>query len=227
VREGRAIYDNIRNVIGWTLPANGGESIIIVGAILAGMVLPITPIQILWINLVTAVALGLTLAFEPPQPGIMRRSPRPPRAPLLDAATVWRMVLVSALMAAFSFLVFDVARARGDELAYARTLVVNLIVGIAVFYLYSVRYVNLREVTVEGILGTRAVLIGVGTTILLQGGFTYLPWLQAVFETRPLAAADVVLVLAVGFGLLLLLEAEKGLRLWAGTMMRRPAARRR
>lgn len=212
VREGRTIHDNVRKVIAWTLPTNGGESLVIIGAILLGVVLPMTPVQVLWINMVTAVALGLTLAFEPPEPGVMRRPPRRPGASLLDAEMVWRVVLVSALMAVASFTLFHWALGQGHELAYARTLVVDAIVVMEIFYLFSVRYLHLTSLTRVGVLGTRAVLAGVGLTVLLQLVFTYAPPLQAVFDTRPVSVIDGAIVIGIGFGLLLLLEVEKLVR---------------
>ena len=96
VREGRTVYDNIKKVISWTLPTSAGEAMTIIVALFAGLALPITAVQILWINLVTAVTLGLALAFEPSEPGTMRRPPRPREAPLLTGELVWHIVLVSA-----------------------------------------------------------------------------------------------------------------------------------
>jgi magnesium-transporting ATPase (P-type) len=83
VSEGRTVYDNLTKVIAWTLPTNGGEAFAIIGAILFGVALPITPVQILWVNMITAVALGLVFAFEPPEPDVMRRPPRHADAPIL------------------------------------------------------------------------------------------------------------------------------------------------
>lgn len=212
VREGRTIYDNIRKVIAWNLPTNGGESLVIIGAILFGFVLPITPVQILWINMVTAVALGLTLSFEPAEPSVMERQPRRPDASLLDAEMVWRVVLVSSLIALAVFFLFFWAIERGDELAYARTLVVNLIVVMEIFYLFSVRYLHLTSLTWTGVLGTPAVLAGVGLTVLLQFVFTYTLIMRTAFQTRPVAVTDGLIILGIGVGLLLVLEAEKQLR---------------
>jgi magnesium-transporting ATPase (P-type) len=219
VREGRTIYDNVRKVIAWTLPTNGGESLVIVGAILLGLVLPMSPVQILWINMVTAVALGLTLAFEPAEPAIMQRPPRRRDASLLDAELVWRIVFVSVLMAAAAFGVFHWALGRGLGVEYARTLVVNTIVVMEIFYLFSVRYLHLTSLTWTGVLGTPAVLGGVALTLLLQAAFTYAPPLRLLFETRPVAIEDMAVVVLIGVALLIVLEAEKWLRriLWPTT----------
>ncbi len=212
VREGRTIYDNIRKVIAYELPTNGGESIVVVAAILLGIALPITPVQILWINMVTAVALSLALAFEPAEPGVMDRRPRDARAPLLDAEMVWRVVLVSAIFAVTSFGLFYWSLARGAELAYARTLVVTLIVILEIAYLFSVRYLHLPSLTRAGVVGTTAVLIGIGVSVVAQAAFTYLPILQEVFDTRPLGAVDLGIATAIGVAVFFALEIEKAVR---------------
>ncbi len=212
VREGRTIHDNIRKVIAWNLPTNGGEALVIILAILIGLPLPITPVQILWINMVTAVALGLTLAFEPPEPGVMARPPRRPGAALLDAEMIWRVALVSVLFGLAVFGLSAWVTARGETLAYARTLSVDLLVVMEIFYLFSVRYLHMTSITLTGLLGTRAVWFGVALAVAAQLLFTYAPPLQAVFDSRPVAVADGVLVLGMGVALLLVLEAEKLLR---------------
>ncbi len=220
VREGRTIYDNIKKVIAWNLPTNGGESLVIIAAILFGITLPMTPVQILWINMVTAVALGLTLAFEPAERGVMDRRPRRMNASLLDAEMVWRVVLVSALFAVAVFGAFAWALQRGESLDYARTLVVNLIVVMEIFYLFSVRYLHLTVLSRTALLGTPAVLIGVSIAVLLQFGFTYLPFMQAVFATEAIAVGDGAAIVAIGAALLVLLEAEK----WVRHRIARPRA---
>jgi magnesium-transporting ATPase (P-type) len=212
VREGRTVYDNLMKVIGWTLPTNGGEALTILAALALGLALPVTPVQILWINMVTAVALGLTLAFEPTEPGTMRRPPRPADRPILSGELVWRILFVSVLFVCGAFGVFYWADLRGETIEEARTLVVNTIVVMEIFYLFSVRYVHGTSLTVEGLVGTPAVLIGVSVTVLAQLALTYLPWMQSLFQTRPVGLLDGIVVLAVGVALLVLCELEKRLR---------------
>ncbi|MCE8006979.1 MAG: HAD-IC family P-type ATPase [Aestuariivita sp.] len=120
VREGRVIYDNIRKVVAWTLPTNMGEALIILAAILTGAVLPLEATHILWINMVTAVALGLTLAFDPAEIGVMARAPRRPDDPMINRAMLWQMCVVAGLMAISAYGVFQWSLARGDEVACAR-----------------------------------------------------------------------------------------------------------
>ncbi|MFA5952043.1 MAG: cation-transporting P-type ATPase [Hyphomicrobium sp.] len=212
VREGRTVYDNLTKVIGWTLPTSGGVMVIIAVAILFDQVLPITPRQILWINMVTAVGLGLVLAFEPPEPNIMRRPPRAPDEPLLSPFLLWRLGLVSILIAAGAFGMFTWVETRGLSHEEARTVVVNAVVVMEIFYLFSVRYLHGASASWQGVLGTPAVLIGVGGVVALQIAFTYLPVMQMLFDTRPVMASDAIVIVAVGVALFSILEVEKLIR---------------
>jgi magnesium-transporting ATPase (P-type) len=225
VREGRTVYDNLRKVIEWTLPTNGGESSAIIAAIAFGLTLPVTAIQILWINMVTAVALGLTLAFEPTEPGTMQRPPRQPDEPLLSGFLLWRVAFVSLLFVVGAFGVFFYATERGLSVETARTMVVNTIVVMEIFYLFSVRYVHGPSLTWQGVLGTPAVLIGVAIVVVLQLSFTYLPFLQAVFGTAPIAVLDGLVAIAVGVATLLAVEIEKRIGAAIAAMRSRRARR--
>ncbi len=211
VREGRTVYDNVVKVIGWTLPTNGGEAMAIIAAIAFGLALPITPLQILWINMVTAVALGLTLAFEPTEPGTMLRPPRSPSEPLLTQRLIWRIVLVSLLFVIGVFGMFFWAEARGLPVEAARTIAVNTIVVMEVFYLFSVRYVHGTSLTLRAMLGTRAVVTGVAIVTVAQFALTYWPPMQRVFGTAPVSLRDGIAIIAVGVALLLVVETEKRL----------------
>ena len=209
VHEGRTVHDNIRKVVAWQLPTNGGEALTVVAALAFGLVLPMSAVQILWVNLVADVALGLALAFEPAEPGAMRRPPRRRDEPLLSRFLLWRVVLVSALFALISLAVFFAAQAFGRDLETARTLVVNTLVVLQIFYLFNVRYLHMTSITWRGALGTPAVLWAVAAVVGAQLAFTYAPFMQAWFDTRPVALLDGALVLACGAGFMLLLEAEK------------------
>ncbi|MGX1308082.1 magnesium-transporting ATPase (P-type) [Amorphus suaedae] len=226
VREGRTVYDNLTKVIAWTLPTNGGECLTIILAILFGLTLPVTAVQILWINMVTAMALGLTMAFEPSEPGTMARPARPAGQPLMTGRLLWRTAFVSVLMVAGTFGIYSWATARGSSLETARTMVVNTIVVMEIFYLFSVRFVHGTSLTWTGVLGTRAVLIGVGTVVIAQLAFTYLPLFHPVFGSRPLSLTDGTVVIAVGVALLLVVEIEKRIagRLAAGETGSAPPA---
>ena len=224
VREGRTVYDNLLKVIAWTLPTNGGEALTILAAIGFGLVLPITPAQILWINMITAVALGLTLAFEPTEPGTMRRAPRARHEPILSGPLLWRIAFVSVLFVAGAFGMFYWAESRGLAHEVARTAVVNTIVVMEIFYLFSVRYTHGTSLTWTGVLGTRAVLIGVGVVVIAQFAFTYLPVMHSVFQSRPLGLLDGAAIIGVGVLLLLIVETEKRLRAFVRPRVGAPAS---
>jgi magnesium-transporting ATPase (P-type) len=211
VREGRTVYDNIRKVVAWTIPTNAGEALAIVAAILLGLTLPMTPLQILWINMVLTVTLGLVLAFEPPEAGVMERRPRRASAPLLSPFLLWRVVFVSLLFTAAIFAIFAWAGARGHDVATARTMVVNAIVVLEIFYLFNIRYLGGASITWRGLMGTPAVLAAVAAVVAAQFAFTYLPVMQAVFDTRPVPLLEGMAIVATGIALMLVLEVEKAI----------------
>ncbi len=211
VHEGRVVHDNIRKVIGWTLPTNGGEALAVTLAILCGFAMPMTPVQILWINLILAASLGLVLAFEPAEPGVMRRPPRRVDEGLLTGFILWRIFFVSGLFALFSLGLFFWAEAAGRDIETARTMVVNLLVVLEIFYLFNVRYLHMTSFTLTGVKGTGPVLAAVAVVVLAQFAFTYLPLMQGIFGSRPLSLADGLLIIALGFASLVILELEKHL----------------
>lgn len=209
VHEGRTVYDNIRKVIAWTLPTNGGEALSVITAILLGFTMPMSAVQILWVNLITAVTLGLVLAFEPAEPGVMKRRPRDPGAGLLSPFLLWRVLFVSTLFLGGTLGAFFGALAEGYSLEKARTLVVDVVVMFEVFYLFNVRYLHGGSISLRGFFGTPAVLIALGGVTLAQLAFTYLPPMQALFETEAISLRDGLLVIAAGVVLMLVLELEK------------------
>jgi len=213
VREGRTVYDNIKKVISWTLPTNAGEALTIILALFAGMALPITPVQILWINLVTATTLGLALAFEPPEAGTMRRPPRPRNAPLLSGALLWQIVLVSALFLAAVFGIYTYARTEGHSLALAQTMAMNMLVVLEILYLFYSRNLHGPSLTWAAAKGTRIVWICVTSVTAAQLAVTYLPPLQIVFGTEAVPLFDGLLILGVGVIFFALIETEKQMRL--------------
>ncbi|TFG43537.1 MAG: HAD family hydrolase [Syntrophobacterales bacterium] len=139
VEEGRGVFENLTKFITWTLPTNGGESLALMVAIFLGLDLPVLPLQILWINMTTAVLLGLMLAFEPKEPGIMERAPRDPKTPILTSTLVFRITMVSVLLMLGAFGMFKLEMARGGNVFLARTLAVNLFIFGELFYLFNCR----------------------------------------------------------------------------------------
>lgn len=209
VKHGRTVYANLKKVITFLLPVNGGESISLIIAILFGLVLPISPLQILWVNMISSVALAMSLAFERPEGAIMRQLPRRADAPILSRFILWRVFLVSILFAVGIFGQFSLAQAQGASLEEARTMAVNTLVAMEVFYLFSVRYRHGWSMTWQGVKGTPAVLIAVALVVLLQVIFTYLPIMQSLFGTVALGPWQLVQCTAAGVLLLVLLEADK------------------
>jgi len=211
VEEGRGVYDNLVKFITWTLPTNFGEGLVIVAAILAGATLPITPLQILWINMTTAVFLGLMLAFEPIEHNVMHRPPRRPGTPILDSALMWRIVLVSVLLLAGSFGLFLHELAAGQSLAEARTVAVNVFVVVEAMYLFNCRSLTLSALRL-GIFSNPAIWYGVLSMALLQAALTYLPLMNRLFSTAPIDWQQWLEIFAVGLVAYLVVGVEKRLR---------------
>ncbi len=225
VRAGRTVYDNLKKAILFLLPVNGGESVALVLAILLGIALPIAPVQILWVNMVSSVGLAMALAFEPPEPQVMRRPPRAPGEPILSRLLIWRIVFVSSLFAAGIFGGYELALVQGADVETARTVSVNTLVAMEIFYLFNVRYLHGASLTWAGMQGTRPVLIAVGGVVLLQLAFSYAPFMHFVFESRPIPLALGLQAAATGILVFLVVEAEKLLmrRFSRGTVAARTA----
>lgn len=216
VREGRTVYDNIKKVISWVLPTNGGEAMTIIVALALGAALPILPVQILWTNMTTAITLGLALAFEPTEPGTMRRLPRPRDAPILTGELLWHIALVSVLFLAGIYGIFAYALDRGHDLDVARSMAVNTLVVLKIFHLFFIRNIYCSSLSWAAVRGTRVVWISVIAVCAAQGAMTYLPPFQRVFGTAPIPVFDVMLIIGVGIVFFALIETEKQMRLAFG-----------
>jgi magnesium-transporting ATPase (P-type) len=225
VKEGRVVYDNLKKMILLELPANGGEAFTIIAAILLGHALPITPVQILWINMVTTVTLTIPLAFEPAEDDVMLRPPRPPDEPILSGFLAWRVLFVTLLFVAGTFGMFEWAERQGLPIEVCRTIAVNTLVCLEIFYLFNVRYLLRPSLTWQGILGTKPVLATVGLVVLLQLAFTYLPLMERFFDTRSLNLEQLAAIVAVGAAAFAVIEIEKWIVRRFGTAMWRRVAR--
>ncbi|MGB3233047.1 MAG: cation-transporting P-type ATPase, partial [Mycobacterium sp.] len=211
VEEGRGVFDNLTKFITWTLPTNIGEGLVILVAIALGSALPILPTQILWINMTTAVALGLMLAFEPKEAGMMTRPPRDPGQPLLTRALVGRILLVSGLLVAGSWWLFEWELANGATLPEARTAALNLFVVVEAFYLFSCRSLT-RSAWRIGLFTNRLLIVGVATQAVAQLLITYLPVMNTVFQTAPLDAGRWLRIFAIAMVVSVVVGAEKWIR---------------
>ncbi|NKI35370.1 cation-transporting P-type ATPase [Wenzhouxiangella sp. XN79A] len=209
IHAGRTVYDNLKKAVLFLLPVNGGESLTILAALMLGVTFPITPVQILWVNMVSSVLLAMTLAFEPAEPGIMQRPPRHRREPLLTGFLLWRVGFVSLLFAGGIFGVFLWARGQGVDTDIARTMAVNALVVMEIFYLFAVRFLHRPSLTLRGVLGTGPVLIAIGAVTLLQVLFTFAPFMQTFFGTAALDVGQSAVVLGCGVAVLGILEIEK------------------
>ncbi|MFP5506736.1 MAG: cation-transporting P-type ATPase [Gammaproteobacteria bacterium] len=209
VEEGRTVYGNLKKAIVFILPTNAAQAGMVLIAILLGLTLPITPVQILWVNMVTAVTLALALAFEHPEPEAMRQPPRDPREPLLTGFMLWRIVFVTVFLVAGSLGLFLWELERGMPLEVARTATINALVMGEIFYLFNCRRLTAPVVGWSGFFGNRAVLIAIGALVVLQGLFTYLPLLQSLFATTPLDLATWGRVVLFGFIVYSVVEIEK------------------
>jgi magnesium-transporting ATPase (P-type) len=210
VEEGRTVYDNLKKAILFILPTNGGEALIILAAILFGFhQLPLTPVQILWVNMVTAVTLALSLAFEPPEQNVMRRPPRNAQEPMLTTHLIWRIVFVSIILMSGTFGLFLWEMEQGASIEHARTVAVNTLVMFEIFYLFNSRYITASVFNRAGLTGNRYVLIAIAVLVIFQLGFTYLAPIQSLFGTTAIDSDIWLRILLVSSSVLFLVELEK------------------
>ncbi|HOY73799.1 MAG TPA: cation-transporting P-type ATPase [Deltaproteobacteria bacterium] len=209
VEEGRGTYDNLTKFIVWTLPTNIGEGLVILAAVLIGTMLPIMPVQILWINMTTAVLLGLMLVFEPKEPDIMDRPPRNPAEAILTSGILWRIILVGCLLLLGSFGLFKYEMTvAGATVAEARTVAVNVFVMAELFYLFNCRSLT-KSVFEVGFFSNPWVFGGAGLMVLLQLLFTYAPFMNTAFGSSPIGLEAWVRILVAGALVMVVVGVEK------------------
>jgi magnesium-transporting ATPase (P-type) len=213
IREGRTVYDNIKKVISFEIPTSAGEALTIIFALLLGMALPVTAVQILWVNLVTGITLGIALAFEPTENNTMRRPPRPRDEPLLTGGLVWHIILVSLLFLAGVFGIYALAIDKGYTAELARTMAMNTLVVLEIFHLFFIRNIYGTSLTWKAVRGTNVVWATVCAITAAQFAVTYLPPLQSIIGTVPIPFFDGLLIVGVGILFFIVIEIEKQLRL--------------
>jgi ATPase, P-type (transporting), HAD superfamily, subfamily IC len=209
VEEGRTIYDNLRKAILFILPTNGAQGFVMLAAVVLGLTLPLTPVQILWVNMVVAVTLALALAFEPAEPGVMQRPPRKPGAPIMDRVMLLRVGFVSLLIGGATILSFEYSLAQGMELHAARTMAVNTLVVAQAWYLFNSRFINASSLALSRMFTNPGAIVSVGLLGVLQFGFVYLPFMNTWFGTTPLPASHWLPPMAIGVLVFLIIEGEK------------------
>jgi magnesium-transporting ATPase (P-type) len=211
VERGRVVFDNIKKSMLLILPTNLGEAAIILVALVAGWMMPITASQILWVNMVTAVTLSLALVVERAEPGLMARPPRPANEPLITPRLLGRIVVVGVLLMATTLGVFWWQIGVGASIEQARTAAVAMLVVAEVWYLFNTRRFTQSGFTVETFLGNTMALIAVGVLLALQLAFTYAPFMNDLFGTQPLTAEIWGVTIVLGATLFAVVEGEKWL----------------
>jgi len=211
VEEGRCVFDNLTKFIMWTLPTNLGECLAIMVAVFFGLQLPVAPIHILWINMTTAIFLGMMLAFEPGEDGLMRRPPHDPQMPILKHDLMMRTAFVGILMATGVFGLFYYESHLGASLEEARTAAVGVLVVGELFYLFNCRSFK-RSMFSIGLFSNKWIWPGVFLMILLQLLFTYAPIMNQFFHSAPLSLESWIRIVAVGVGIYFAVGFEKWLR---------------
>ena len=211
VEEGRGVYDNLIKFLVWTLPVSVGFALILLTSVVFGLTLPTLPVHLLWVNLTTAILLGLMLVFEPPEADIMQRPPRDQKTPIFDFAMFMRTGLVSMIMLAGSYWVFFYEQSSGASIAQTRTAVVNMVVAVASAYLINCR--SLRQSILSiGWFSNPRLWLGIGLTAILQLVFTYAPLMNRFLHTAPIEASSWLRILGVALTGLVVVELEKKLR---------------
>src|SRR5271169_4320680 len=209
VKEGRTVYNNIEKAILFMLPTNVAQALVIAVAIFFGFTMPITAPQVLWVNMVTSVALGLVICFEPHEIDVMQRPPRAVDRPIVTGFGLWRIIFVGLALLAYTLLAFFWMKAEGASDGLARTVAVNAITIGQVFYLLNSRYLLDSSLSLKAHLGNRYLPLGIVTVVILQLLFTYTPPFQAMFGNEAIPFWVWPWLLAGGLVFFLVVEAEK------------------
>jgi RND family efflux transporter MFP subunit len=209
IREGRTVYNNIEKALLFMLPTNVAQALVILVAIIAGFALPITAPQILWVNMVTSVALGLVISFEPHERDVMARPPRAVSQPLLDGFAIWRIFFVGVALLAITLAAFFWMKSKDASDELARAVAVNTLVIGQVFYLLNSRFKTDSSLSFAAHLGNRYLPLGVGAVVALQLLFTYAPPFQRMFDVASIPLAVWPWLFLGGAIFFLVVEAEK------------------
>jgi magnesium-transporting ATPase (P-type) len=209
VKEGRTVYNNIEKAILFLFPTNFAQALVIAVAIFVGFTLPITAPQVLWVNMVTSVALGLVICFEPHETDVMTRPPRAVDRPILTGFGIWRILFVGVVLLAFTLWAFFWMKGQGASDALARTVAVNAITLGQCFYLLNSRYLLDNSLSIKAHLGNKYLPLGIGAVVILQCLFTYAPPLQALFDNEAIPLHVWPVLFAGGAVFFLVVEAEK------------------
>ena len=211
VLEGRTVYDNLRKALVFLLPTNGGQALVMIAAILLGITLPITPVQILWINMVSAITLSLPLVFDKAAANLMQRSPRQSDEALLSPSLLFRIAFVSVLLMGLTLVLYNWSIRHQADLAHARTVAINSLVVAEMVYLISCRSLTGSTLTLKSWLENGYALLAIFALLLMQFALTYLPFMHALFGTAAITLQDWLIITGSSLLLYLLMELEKHL----------------
>jgi magnesium-transporting ATPase (P-type) len=208
VEEGRTVYDNIKKNMIFMLPTNGAEMIVLMAAVLIGLTMPITPVQILWVNMVTTITLEFALIFEPMEKKVMTRPPRPKNEPILNSYLVFRTAYVALVTGLLTFGLYNLFHNNGESIAYSRTVALNMLVLAQAFYLVNCR--KIHDTTIgEGFFENKKVFYVIGLLVILQLFITYVPFLNTFFGTVPIRSLSWIYPVAGGLFIFFFVELEK------------------
>lgn len=212
IREGRRIYDNLRKSVVYLLPTNGAQSLVILIAIVFGLALPLTPVQVLWVNMVTAITLSLALAYEPAERGIMSRPPRTPGGSIIDRSELGFVLVVSLLIGGATLAVFYGAIATRADLGHARTVAVTMLALGQLAYLLNCRFLGRSSLTPEVLRGNPVIWWSALALVVLQLLYTYVPFMNDLFGSEPLPIWSWAPPVVLSAALFLVVEGLKEIR---------------
>lgn len=214
VREGRRVYDNLKKTILFIMPTNLAQGLLIIIALLAGNLIPLTPVLILWMNMATSATLSFGLAFEAGEPNIMKRPPRNPKLHVMDGFAIWRVVFVGSMIAVSAFVLEAWLQPRGYSPEFIRTVLLQTLVTAQWFYMLNCRVSDGFSLS-KGLLANRGIWIVSGVLLVLQLLIIYAPFMQMLFGTESLPFRYWVITFIIGFAMFLIVEVEKPLtRKW-------------
>jgi len=213
VEEGRCVFENLKKFIIWTIPTNLSEGLVILLAIFVGSALPILPVQILWVNMTTAIFLGMMLAFEPREKGIMNRPPQDPKLPIMTRDVVIRTLYVGLLLMAGVFGLFELELSRGASLEKARSVATTMLVMGELFYLFNCRSLT-KSAFAIGFFSNAWILWGVGMMVLTQWLYIYIPAMNKLFHSAPMSFDAWLRILGVCLIIYVIVGIEKKIRFW-------------
>ncbi|TGY35644.1 HAD family hydrolase [Microbacterium laevaniformans] len=212
IAEGRRIYDNLRKSVVFLLPTNGAQSLVILVAVVFGLTLPLTPVQVLWVNMVTAITLSLALAYEPAERGIMNRPPRPTGGSIVSMRELGFILAVSVLIGGATLVVFGLALARGADIGVARTEAVSTLAFAQLAFLLNCRFLGRSSLTIDVLRGNPVIWWSAMALVALQLLYTYVPFLNELFGSEPLDGLGWIIPIAAAVAVFLAVEVFKALR---------------